>query len=68
MLILQGVPKNALKIVWIISLATDMLEGDFLCHVSGSKSFLYNIREPKYKKKTVQVWEMKFQDIRLSNI
>ena len=55
MLILQGVPKNALKIVWIISLATDMLEGDFLCHVSGSKSFLYNIREPKYKQNSTSM-------------
>ena len=56
--LLQGVPKqNVPKIVWLISLAANLLDGWDISHLKGgicssvwsTETFLHDIREPRYK-------------------
>ena len=72
-----GCPKkNASKIVWIISPTTNMLEGwdifnlkgGIHCSVWSTKTFLYNIREPRYEQNNMgyqisMIWNDKQSNI-----
>ena len=68
--------KNAPKIVWIISLATNMLDSCDISHLKNgicssvwsTKTFLYDIREPRYKRNNMEYHISKFLNIEQSSV